>query len=47
MYLMGLPFMRRRNSSLIDGAGADARDLSAHLARYLDGHATGAARAAA
>ncbi len=36
MYLMGIPFLRRRKSSLIDGAGDDARDLSAHLARYLD-----------
>ncbi len=35
MYLMGLPFLRRRKSSLIDGAGDDARDLSAHLADYL------------
>lgn len=37
MYVLGLPFLRRRNSSLIDGAGADARDVSAHLAAYLDG----------
>jgi putative flavoprotein involved in K+ transport len=37
MYLMGIPFLRRRKSSLIDGAGDDARDLSAHLAEYLDG----------
>lgn len=37
LYLMGLPFLRRRKSSLIDGAGADALDLSAHLAAYLDG----------
>jgi putative flavoprotein involved in K+ transport len=37
MYLMGIPFLRRRKSSLIDGAGDDARDLSAHLASYLDG----------
>lgn len=36
MYLMGIPFLRRRKSSLIDGAGDDARDLSAHLASYLD-----------
>ena len=36
MYLMGIPFMRRRKSSLIDGAAADARDLSDHLARSLD-----------
>jgi putative flavoprotein involved in K+ transport len=31
LYVMGLPFMRRRKSSLIDGAGADAADLAAHL----------------
>jgi putative flavoprotein involved in K+ transport len=37
MYLMGLPFLRRRKSSLIDGAADDARDLSTHLAGYLDG----------
>jgi putative flavoprotein involved in K+ transport len=36
MYLMGSQFLRRRKSSLIDGAGDDARDLSAHLASYLD-----------
>ncbi len=35
MYLMGMPFLRRRKSSLIDGAGDDARDLSSHLAAYL------------
>ncbi len=35
LYLMGLPFMRRRKSSLIDGAGDDARELSAHLASYV------------
>jgi putative flavoprotein involved in K+ transport len=36
MYLMGMQFLRRRKSALIDGAGDDARDLSAHLASYLD-----------
>jgi putative flavoprotein involved in K+ transport len=36
MYLMGLPFLRRRKSSLIDGAGDDARELTAHLASYLE-----------
>jgi putative flavoprotein involved in K+ transport len=36
MYLMGAQFLRRRKSTLIDGAGDDARDLSAHLASYLD-----------
>jgi putative flavoprotein involved in K+ transport len=35
MYLMGMPFLRRRKSGLIDGAGDDARELSAHLAGYL------------
>jgi putative flavoprotein involved in K+ transport len=37
LYVMGLPFLRRRKSPLIDGAAADARDLSAHLKSYLDG----------
>ena len=37
LYLMGMPFLRRRKSSLIDGAGSDAYDLSAHLAAYLRG----------
>jgi putative flavoprotein involved in K+ transport len=37
MYLIGMPFLRRRKSSLIDGAADDARDLSAHLLSYL-GH---------
>ena len=35
LYLIGLPFLRRRKSTLIDGAAADAADLSDHLARYL------------
>ena len=42
LYLMGLQFLRRRKSALIDGAGDDARDLSAHLAAYLDGGGTAA-----
>ena len=37
LYVMGLQFLRRRKSALIDGAAADARDLSAHLAAYLGG----------
>jgi hypothetical protein len=37
LYLMGLQFMRRRKSALIDGAGDDARELSAHIARFLGG----------
>jgi len=40
MYLMGMQFLRRRKSALIDGAGDDARDLSAHLSSYLNGGAT-------
>lgn len=39
LYVMGMQFLRRRKSALIDGAGDDARDLSAHLASYLDGRA--------
>jgi putative flavoprotein involved in K+ transport len=35
MYVMGLPFMRRRKSSFIDGAGDDAADLAQHLSGYL------------
>jgi putative flavoprotein involved in K+ transport len=35
LYVTGLPFLRRRKSSLIDGAGDDARELSAHLAAHL------------
>ena len=36
LYAMGLPFMRRRKSTLIDGAGPDARELVAHMMRHLD-----------
>jgi putative flavoprotein involved in K+ transport len=36
LYILGLPFLRRRKSTLIDGAGDDARDLVADLAAYLD-----------
>ncbi len=42
MYVMGLQFLRRRKSALIDGAGDDARDLSAHLDAYLAGRLVGA-----
>ena len=38
LYLMGIPFLRRRKSSLIDGAGDDAHDLSGHLMSYLTGN---------
>jgi putative flavoprotein involved in K+ transport len=36
MYILGMPFLRRRKSSFIHGAGDDANDLSDHLAGYLD-----------
>lgn len=36
MYVLGLPFTRRRKSSFIDGVGPDSKDLSAHLAGHLD-----------
>ena len=35
LYVMGLPFMRRRKSSFIHGVDDDACELSAHLAGYL------------
>jgi putative flavoprotein involved in K+ transport len=37
LYLMGMQFLRRRKSALIDGAGDDARDLADHLVGYLGG----------
>ena len=36
LYAMGLPFLRRRNSTLIGGAGADAEDLANHIMARLD-----------
>jgi putative flavoprotein involved in K+ transport len=32
LYVLGLHFQRRRKSSFLDGVGADARELAAHLA---------------
>jgi putative flavoprotein involved in K+ transport len=37
MYVLGLPVLRRRKSTFINGAEVDARDLAAHLAGYLAG----------
>jgi putative flavoprotein involved in K+ transport len=34
--LLGMQFLRRRKSALIDGAGNDTRELADHLVRYLD-----------
>ncbi len=40
MYVIGLPFLRRRKSSFMDGARVDAEDLIGELASYLDHHAS-------
>ena len=44
LYALGLPFLRRRKSTFIHGAEDDVRDLSVHLARFLD-RVSGASRA--
>src|SRR5690348_434565 len=36
LYLIGMPFLRRRKSSLIDGAADDAAELTRHLAGHLN-----------
>ena len=36
MYVLGLPFLRRRKSSFLDGVGPDAIELATHLAHHLD-----------
>jgi putative flavoprotein involved in K+ transport len=46
LYLLGMPFLRRRKSSLIDGAAGDAADLTGHLAGYLGAQAGEQARRA-
>ena len=42
MYLIGMPFLRRRNSSFIDGARSDAEDLIVELTAFLDRQASSA-----
>jgi putative flavoprotein involved in K+ transport len=42
LYVLGLPFLRRRRSNLIAGAGQDAAELLPHLLAYL--HGTGRSR---
>jgi putative flavoprotein involved in K+ transport len=39
LYVLGLPFLRRRRSNLIGGLGADAVELVDHLRTHLDGTA--------
>ena len=36
LYVLGLPFLRRRKSSFMHGAEDDVRELGAHLAAYLE-----------
>ncbi len=36
MYVLGLPFLRRRKSSFLDGVGPDSEELAAHLVDHLD-----------
>lgn len=36
LYLLGMPFLRRRKSTLIDGATADTADIAVHLGAHLD-----------
>jgi putative flavoprotein involved in K+ transport len=47
LYLLGLPFLRRRRSNLIGGLGADAVDLLAPVRRHLDEQAAGRVRVTA
>jgi putative flavoprotein involved in K+ transport len=35
LYAMGLPFMRKRKSAFIFGAGEDAREIGSHLAAHV------------
>jgi len=41
LYVIGLPFLRRRKSTLIDGAGPDAADIADHLVGHLAAPADG------
>ncbi|SNS60342.1 flavin-containing monooxygenase [Tropicimonas sediminicola] len=36
LYTLGLPFMRRRNSTFIDGVGQDAIEIAVEIARHLE-----------
>jgi putative flavoprotein involved in K+ transport len=47
LYVLGPQFLRRRKSSLIDGAGDDARDLVEHLAAHVGARRAGAEAAVA
>jgi len=42
LYVVGLPLLRRRKSSFLDGIGADAMDVSAHIREHLERNAAAA-----
>ena len=46
LYLMGMPFLRQRKSTLIDGADTDAAAVTEHLAAHLDAVVRGEVAAA-
>jgi putative flavoprotein involved in K+ transport len=37
LFLLGLPFLRRRRSNLLAGLGVDASELGQHIVEYLEG----------
>lgn len=43
LYVLGLRFLRRRKSSFLDGAGADAEELARHILGHLADHGRAAA----
>jgi len=43
LYVLGLRFMRRRNSNFIDGVGNDAAELATDIRRYINATARSAA----
>jgi putative flavoprotein involved in K+ transport len=47
LYVLGLPYLRRRKSSFIHGAEDDVRELGAHLAAHLERSARKRAKATA
>jgi putative flavoprotein involved in K+ transport len=47
MYVIGLPFLRRRKSSFLDGVGVDAMELAHLLHRHLDASTDASVRASA
>ena len=42
LYVLGLPFTRRRNSGLINGIATDAQELVDHVVDHLARRATAA-----